>query len=161
MIINGKRGLSPVIATVLLVSLALVLAVVVFLWARSFVGESIIKNERDIALSCDEVSFKAEAYNNRIFIENSGRVPIYGIEILRKRTIGEIKEVAVFDENQGGVSLYSGESDDVDISGLISDGTLEVGDLVSVVPILLGESERYKKAHVCSEGFAEEILIEA
>ena len=38
-----KRGLSPVIASVLLILLVLVLASIIFLWARGFIGEQIEK----------------------------------------------------------------------------------------------------------------------
>ena len=45
-----KRGLSPVIATVLLVGIALVLASIVFLWAKNFIGEAVTKEGREITL---------------------------------------------------------------------------------------------------------------
>lgn len=39
----NKRGLSPIIATVLLIFLVLILASIVFLWARGFFSEQLEK----------------------------------------------------------------------------------------------------------------------
>ena len=82
MIEVGKKGLSPVIATVLLVSIALVLAVIIFLWARSFVAEQIEKGGRVVEMACEDVKFLAEAYSGQLMIENVGSVPLFGVEIL-------------------------------------------------------------------------------
>jgi flagellin-like protein len=57
-----KKGVSPVIATVLLVSIVIILGVIIFLWARGFVEESAQKGGRAVDMSCDDVNFEA-GYN--------------------------------------------------------------------------------------------------
>ena len=39
MIKRGKKGLSPIIATVLLIVITLIIAMIIFLWAKNFIGE--------------------------------------------------------------------------------------------------------------------------
>ena len=156
-----KRGLSPVIATILLVALALVLALIIFLWARTFIGEAIEKAGSKIENSCEDVSFEVEAFysddnnnqNDKIFIENIGNVPIYGVEIREKRIIGgEIRDVRKLNE-----IINAGETTDVNLpSGLQSQ------DLIVVVPILLGENSGTGElaAHVCDDAYGEEVEIQ-
>src|SRR3989344_4874243 len=87
-----KRGLSPIIATMILISLALVLAVIIFFWARSFIGESVEKQGQKIDLLCNEVSFRAEAYGSPIilYVENLGNVPLNGVEVKKKSLGGDV-----------------------------------------------------------------------
>lgn len=84
-IVFVKRGVSPVVATVLLVVLALVLAVIVFLWARGFVSEQIEKQGKPTEQVCKEVSFEVDGNqvgtNYELQIVNRGNVPIYNFDI--------------------------------------------------------------------------------
>ncbi|MBU0761307.1 MAG: hypothetical protein KJ858_06510, partial [Nanoarchaeota archaeon] len=64
-----RRALSPVIATVLLIAIALVLAVIIFLWARSFIGEGLEKDGRAIDKACENVVFNADASVSEVSIE--------------------------------------------------------------------------------------------
>jgi len=155
-----KRGLSPVIATILLVALAVVLAVIIYFWARQFSEENITKGERDITLSCEEVSFNAEAIilDNivTVYLGNTGRVPIYGLEI-KKKGLGEILDVGKLDGEQIG-EIYGvgvGESGEAVVGG----GALVNGDILVLTPILLGETEEFRRAHVCDEDYAVEVTV--
>ena len=81
-----KRGLSPVIATVLLVALVLVLASIIFIWARSFISEQIEKNGKSVDQVCDEVDFDVEAFPSDgstidVRIVNRGNVAISEIDV--------------------------------------------------------------------------------
>ena len=87
----NKRGLSPVIATVLLISIALVLAVIIFLWAKSFVGEAVSKEKYGrIELACADIIFRAEAfatspgYAQTIDIVNGGGSDTDKVQAIRK-----------------------------------------------------------------------------
>ena len=81
--LENKRALSPVIATVLLVMLVLVLAAIIFLWAKGFVGEQLQKRGQPIENICKEVSFNAQFVSSGDFIEitNLGNIPIYQFDI--------------------------------------------------------------------------------
>jgi flagellin-like protein len=150
-----KRGVSPVIATVLLVVVALILAVIIFLWARSFVGESVQKQERDIEQSCAETSFRAEIIldDGFLFVENVGRVPLYGAEMRKKQVLGEVTKVGTFD----GKSIQSGETSEISL-GEFKD-KLEDRDSVIIVPVLLGETDQARKAYVCNKESGIEITV--
>lgn len=150
---KNKRGLSPIIATMLLVSLALVLAVIIFFWARNFIGENIEKQGQKIELLCEEVSFKAEAYDGKVFVENLGTVPLNGIEIKKKSTIGEIIKTECI--NEGCTStITAGQTFQFLLPVEIS-----AGEVIIVSPILLGETSSEKKSHVCGEEFGTEIVV--
>src|SRR3990167_6556675 len=162
MIVKRKKGVSPVIATVLLVAIVLVLAVIVFLWARNFVGESVEKQGRDVDQSCAETSFRAEIIftgdepddEKTLFIENTGTVPLYGAELRKKQVIGEIKLVDTFDG-----SVSPGATGEINLTK--KSGDLAVEDSVLVVPILLGETQTQKKAYICDSEYGVETTIYA
>ena len=140
----NRRGLSPVIATVLLISIALVLAVIIFMWARSFVSEKVQKFSAPVENSCTDINFEAEASAGKIDVVNRGNVPLYGIEV-RKVSAGTIEGVMQFPES----TIGEGETSSVDISSYgIEDGTQ-----LLIVPIILGEANGYKKAYTCDEKY--------
>ena len=141
-----KRGLSPVVATVLLISLALVLALIIFIWARSVIKERVEKFGEAIELSCDDISFSAELESSgKVNVNNLGNVPLYGIEV-RKRGLGVIKNIGAgyFDS---GLPKGAGKSVDVSL------GNPAVGEEFTIVPIVLGETDLYKKPYTCPESF--------
>ena len=86
-LIKNKDGLSPVIATVLLISLGIVLAGIVFLWMTGFISEQIEKQGKPVEQICKEVSFEEDHdYSSAgkslsLQVINRGNVPIYGFDI--------------------------------------------------------------------------------
>ena len=142
----NKRGLSPIIATVLLISLALVLALIIFIWARSVIKEKIEKFGATIEFACKDVSFNAELESSgKVNVNNLGNVPLYGIEV-RKKGLGVIRNVGAgyFDD---GLPKGSGKTAYIEL------GSPSVGEEFIIVPILLGETDKYKKPYTCSEDF--------
>jgi flagellin-like protein len=150
---KNKRGISPVIATSLLVLLAIILAVIIFFWARSMIGEKIMKDlgygEEDIENFCSSVSFEADVTNDKgagtisVSVTNTGEVPLWGLE--------------VFDESQGSKEYYGRAAEDIEGGEGISIGATREFSLVGqdveysgdptsipsvrLVPILVGTSE--------------------
>ena len=85
----SKKGISPVIATVLLIALVLVLATIIFLWARSFFSEQIEKFGSPVEEICDQIDFDAVIYTDNpdapmLEISNRGNIPIYQVGIKQK-----------------------------------------------------------------------------
>ena len=168
MIKHLKRGLSPVIATVLLISLALILAVIVFLWARGFIEEKIQKFGEPIERACEDVSFSVDvdSSNNEIKLTNMGTVPLYGVEIRKKNDLsGVISKVgtAYFDEQgsgtdeeKKGIPKGSEETAAIDFEG---SANINPNEIAFIIPILLGETEEFKKSYVCDEKFREEVVV--
>ncbi len=142
--IRGKKGLSPVIATVLLIAIALVLAAIIFLWVRGFAGEQAQKLDEPVANWCDDINFDAEVFEDRIVLANRGNVPLYQVQI---RTVGS-GTVETF-QTVTGATVSNGDTDSVDLSDypLDSDETPEV----EIVPVILGEKESGKETYPCSE----------
>ncbi len=82
---TSKKGLSPVIATVLLITLAIVLVGIVFLWMRGFVSEQVEKQGKPVEQVCADVRFEkdTEIYGDSLDlrITNVGNVHIYGLDV--------------------------------------------------------------------------------
>lgn len=152
-----RRGVSPVIATVLLVLIAVILAGIILVWAQSFVGEKAQKSGEPIETSCGRITFEAEAFasENKIYIVNRGDVPIYGIEI-RKKGLGSEIRVGLFDKK----TIANGESSSVDVTQ--SGASITAGDELVIVPIVLGESSGGTKAYTCDVSEkSEDITVKA
>ena len=135
-----RKGVSPVIATVLLISIVVVIAVIIFIWFNQMTQESITKfGGVNVELVCEDVNFDASYNYGTLNIVNNGNVPIFGIKvkILREgshetKDLNEISDWPSSGLNQGGTFSE-------DISSEI--GTAE--DII-LIPVLLGNSEKGK-----------------
>ena len=76
-----KRGISPVVATVLMVLLVVFLAGMVFLWARGFVSEQIEKFGVSVEQQCANIEFSATKDVNSLEIVNRGNIDIFHFDI--------------------------------------------------------------------------------
>ncbi len=141
-----KRGLSPVIATVLLIGIVVVIALIVFTWFKGFTQEAITKNGENAQLVCNKVKFKASLSGTTLSISNLGNEPIYGMVIKIARIGGsetkDIKEYRNFNWPEGGLNVGGAIVGDIDVSG----------DSVTLTPILRGYSQRGGEAsYICNE----------
>jgi flagellin-like protein len=148
------KGLSPIIATVLLIVLVVSIALIVFLWVRGMTQEAITKfggsgKPENIQLVCNEVSFEASyTAGTGLYITNPGSVPIFGMNV-KEIGDGSHKTVELRDNanwptvglNQGGVFADSAFSSELDA------GVTEI----VLVPVLIGESDSGRKTYVCDE----------
>ena len=80
---KSKRGISPIIATVLLIVITIVLFLLIFMWLRGFQKEALTKQGSPIETVCLEVNFDAtvDSNTNTLQIINTGDVPIYKAKI--------------------------------------------------------------------------------
>ena len=147
-----KRGVSPVIATVLLVAMIIVVGLIVFLWFSGMTEEAITKFDgTNIKLVCEGVQFNAEYASGTLNIVNIGNVPIFKMQVkLSGEGSHETKELGGgwpdLGLNQGGT--FSGS---FDASG---------AETLTLIPVLRGESKKGEKNFVCEERFGHEISIE-
>ena len=141
-----KKGVSPVIATVLLIVIVLILAVIIFLWAKSFVGERAEKFGSAIELSCDKTNFEVGLYSspNTLEILNKGTVPLYGF-VLKLQGDAEVKITARVED----ATIRSGESKSFELE----DTALNIGDNYLVIPIILGETDTDKVPYTCGDQY--------
>lgn len=159
-----KKGVSPVIATVLLILITIIIAVIILLWARSFIGESIEKSfggaTEPIQHFCSEVDFVADVAvdpdnSKRLLIDITNRkdVPIYGIEVRQVSSSSKVKVGNLGIASDSAVT--SGETERIAIlgtSGFLKDQTF------SITPALLGEVESGARRafYICEDKYGVE-----
>lgn len=148
----NKRGVSPVIATVLLIAIVIVIAAIIFIWASGFLSERAQKSGRAVELSCPEISFTAgydgpdASGNKKVGVINRGNVPIYAFNV---KEVGD-GEVLVY-KNLGS-TITQGDTAQVEIPSHIS------GEIL-MVPVILGESSSGKVEFPCPDEFGYEVLV--
>ncbi len=142
-----KKGISPVIATVILIAIVVVIGIIIFLWAKAFISESAVKNGRSVEVSCGEVEYETQIVKNvcgsgnqddALDINNIGNIPIYGMKVLE------------IDKSTGSVNVIDPLANDPFPTGTLTigkSGTLCLGedvvdqDSYRVVPKLLAEND--------------------
>jgi flagellin-like protein len=152
---KDKRGISPVIATVLLITIALALAAIIFVWAKTFFAEKITKDGSDIEMSCDQVMITGEISTTTLRIENQGNIALYGVRI-DKVEGGSVRELKTITPKV----VIGGRSVDIPLSSQGVD--LSEGDSVVVIPIILGEnSKEERKEFACGSSTGLELEVSA
>jgi len=159
--ISGKKGVSPVVATILLISIVIVLAVIIFLWARGFVSEKVQKFDQAVEFACDPhnerwASFEVGIFNDAgtyfLDIVNNGNTPIYGV-VVKEIDTGSV-EVRELTRDLFGNTLNLGESREIELVGF--DGNIEQ---ILVIPIILGKSGSETQAHTCDDSFGYTVKV--
>tara|TARA_B100000315_G_C14366040_1_gene490702 strand:+ start:240 stop:725 length:486 start_codon:yes stop_codon:yes gene_type:complete len=159
-----KSGLSPVIATVLLIAIAIVLAAIIFFWAKAFIGEPTQKFGEPIDNACSNIDFEAEALDNSgnintIEVINRGNVPLFGLEVRVREAGSEAIKVSALKKEGVEGTLRIGESGEIELT---SDETIAPGKDIVVVPIIQGENADEQVSHVCDIEYskiAEVVLV--
>jgi flagellin-like protein len=149
------RGLSPVIATVLLIVIVIAIALIVFIWIRGMIGDSVTKfNGRNIELVCDEVSFQASYSDGTLYISNPGNVPIFGMSV---KVVGDGTHIT--EDLRVKSSLWPEAG--LNQGGTFEDALIFNGEEITLYPILLGDSDQGRKTYVCdkNEEYGYTILI--
>ena len=146
-----KRGLSPVIATVLLIAMVIVISLVVFLLLSGFNKETVTKfGGQNIELICNQVEFDASYSNGFLFIFNKGNVPIFDMKMKIVKTGSyETKDLIDFDGLNQGASFVSG-----DVSSEINGASK-----IILTPVLIGNSKKGERIYKCSEQYGYEMEI--
>ena len=152
--INGKRGLSPVIASVLLVMIVVILAAIVFLWALGFVSEGVSKFNDPIERACGRINFEAGVFSGKsggyvIDVNNRAEIPLYGFNI-KKIGAGEVIATKYV-----GNTIGTGESTTLQLDGF----NFNTGDKLLIVPIILGKSAKSKVSYVCKDNFGVGVVV--
>jgi flagellin-like protein len=148
---KSKKGVSPIVATVLLIMLVVIIAIIILSWARGWFGESIIKNIGDKEARID--SFCGDVKLQKILNEdtdtfgftNVGNIPVYAV-ILKTTRDGDSTSVKIEKESGGrvnpGVSTQIGND-------------YSLNQEVKIIPILIGRNKGGGlEEHECSESHA-------
>lgn len=145
---RNKKGLSPVIASVLLILLVLVLAAIIFFWARGFISEQIQKFDQPIANFCTQVDFDADLISGggsyKLEVVNRGNVDVFYFDI--KKTKGGEQETTKF---KFSVDAGDAKTEMIDIN--MEDGNLP--EKITLYPALIGtiKGKSANKAVVCND----------
>lgn len=156
---KNRKGVSPVIATVLLIGLVITLGVVVFLWFRSFTQEAVTKfSGENIELVCGDVQFEAGyTSGGDLAISNIGNVPIYSFSVQINSEGGAYttKEMVDLVSNWPTVGLRQNGV----FSGNIAEQIAGANQLI-LIPILRGTiSSGDEKSYTCGERYGQVISV--
>lgn len=124
---KNKRGISPLIATVLLVGLVVVLGVLFFLFAKGQITAQLQKQQCE-GTDIINIDFSAECKKdeNSVTLTNHGQGTIDGVRF-------------IFNEQSPGPSMINLKPGDT-FTVNFKDGT-NLGDDVEVIPLIMKESE--------------------
>ena len=139
---KGKRGISPVIATVLLIAIVVVIAAIIFIWASNFVSEDVEKFGSSIKNACADVDLEiSEVSPGYLNVINKGDVPVFALNLKVDDGSGNSdisKCEGSFSPGQSGVLIIG---DDCDLPG----------DVISVIPVLVGTTNGENAEYSCDK----------
>lgn len=150
--IFSEKALSPVIATVLLISMVVVIGLIIFLWFKGIVQEEGTKFGKNVKLVCDDIDFEASYSDGTLNIINIGNVAIYEINLKIEKEASYETEKLV--QNWPTLGLNQGETYSGDISGYVIDA-----NKIVLIPTLIGSSSEGKKPYTCEEQYGHEITL--
>lgn len=141
----NKKGISPVVASVLLIVIVIVIALIVFLWLKGMTEEAITKFDgTNVKLVCQNVKFDASYSGGNIYISNKGNVPIYKMKArISSDKTGAYSTVYLAD-NWPKFGLTQGQ----DYSGILK---TQSGNKILIIPVLLGKTNKGDKIHTCGD----------
>jgi len=143
---KSKKGVSPVIATVLLIGMVVVLGLIVFIWFRGSIKEYGEKFGENIELACGKVEIEADYSGSTLSISNLGNTPIYDFSVKQKKTGGyetdDLSDLAGGGWNEVGLGQGGTFEGTVSFSGV---------DEIILIPVLLGKSGNEQVTHTCDE----------
>jgi len=144
---NDKRGISPVVTTVLLIMLVIILAMIILLWSRGFIKEKVLKFDKPIENICAEVSIRTFVNADNTFgFTNIGNIPINSVDI---------KTTTKGGSDINNVGMEGGGKVDIGLSTIFKDIdpiNKAVDEEIKIIPILLGETKSGAiKEYTCPE----------
>lgn len=161
----NRRGVTPVVATVLLIAIVVVLGVIIFFWAKGFLSESAQKGDRAVEQSCANAQFEAQVvaqasecptpsstpanpqFYSAIDINNIGNTPIYGVQVLEyNQNAGSVEVEPLSDQPFVGGTITVGKSSYACLGRVVANQ-----DAFRIVPKLLAEQEEKKVVYTCPE----------
>ena len=157
---KDSKGVSPVIATVLLITMVVVIALIIFVWFSNINKEAITKFDgTNVELVCNDVRFEASYSLGELSVSNSGNVPLYSMK-LKILSEGSYSTTDIRDVTNSNWPLKGLNSGAVFSSAEISE--ISGADQVFLIPVLIGISEDTgeEKLHTCADSFEKEVAIE-
>ena len=155
-VLRKKQGISPVIATVLLVAMVVVIGLIIFLWFRGITEEAVTKfGGRNIELVCEDVEFSSSYSVGILSISNMGNVPIFGMKArISKQGSHETLDMEDLLVSWPGIGLRQGGTFSGDLSTEFSEA-----NQVLLIPVLMGTSAQGDQTYVCEDRYGQDLII--
>ena len=136
--IQNRRGISPIVATIMLVGISIAAFAFIFTYTRGMVGEQTEKFGEPIENWCGKIVYDASISGNTIYINNLASVPIYGFNIEMSDANGKIS--VKFARSADGI-IDPAESDSIteEISGATK---------IKITPVILGKGKNTGKGKI-------------
>ena len=141
---KNKRAVSPIISTVLLITICIVLALIILLWSKGFIKEAIEKEiageTKNIDKACSEIYITPiiNTETQSFGFTNSGNVPIYAFNLkLSSNGNSEITKIGSVD---GGL-VNPGFSTIIKNAETNNFYDYTAYEEIKIIPILLGKSK--------------------
>ena len=132
---KNKRGVSPIVSTVLLIMLVIILAIIILLWSRGFIKEKILKFDKPIENVCSEIGIRTFVNDDLSYgFTNIGNVPIYAVDV--KVSTGGKSDIYPVGQSGGG-KVDPGLSTILEGAPSIDADTEEI----KIIPVLLGKTK--------------------
>jgi flagellin-like protein len=151
---TDRKGISQLIATVLLIAMVVVIAAIIFLWVRGFISEQIEKFGKPAEQVCDDIKFDAtlNEIDDTLYIFNSGNVPIGDFQV--KTYIGGNSDILEL-----GSSVGEGGSQTFSLSEQLKSNT-HGAERVVIIPELKGyvKGTTQIKPFSCDEKFLGKVV---
>jgi len=158
--LREKRGVSPVIATILLVAMVVVIGLIIFLWFRNIVDVAPTKFGKNVELVCRDIDFSSDysSSTGMLSLSNGGNVPIFGMKVkISEQGSHQTRDIEdlLVSVSWPNIGLRQG--------GTFSGNLNENGDLIGanqvlLIPVLMGTSEEGKQTYVCEE-YGQDLII--
>ncbi len=131
---NNKRGITPVIATILLIAIVVIVIAIIFFWSKNFIKESVQKKGLPAEQVCSQIKLQKSCSDGTMTIVNLGNIPVYQFDV--KKNLGS-KTIIQHSED----SLGIGESIEFDIG--------ECPENYKIIPAILGDVSGGKTIYSC------------
>ena len=132
-----KKAISPLVATIMLVGLAIVAFIFIFTWTRGMISEQTQKFSEPIENWCGKVAFEATLDGNVVYVNNMASVPIYGMNMELSSKGGKTVK---FVRSSDGI-IDPAESDSVTLD-------LSSAEKIRAIPVLLGVGRNSGKGKI-------------
>jgi hypothetical protein len=113
-----------------------VIAILILIWAFSFIKEAEIKNGKSADQNCQEVSIDTSIDGDSLAVTNNGNIPIYSLNI--EKTVAGSTDL----QSEDNINMFQGDSKEI----VIGRGY----EKVVITPIILAQVKNTNVPHECT-----------
>ncbi len=157
---KSKKGVSVIIGYVLLISFAIIMSIIFYNWAKTYVPQDSIQCPDGVSVFIEDYSYNLTTLN--ITIKNNGRFDIDGYSIHISNE--SLQKIAIIDLSpkliEGGIflknSISFGSKDNSFTTGLTKTSLFDISDisniyLIEIIPTRFHEIKNKKRFISCSD----------